>query len=142
MAKVVYNDLIPFQGYKALTFIPFIFARKKFKPLDDVTLNHESIHLSQQFEVLIVAIALVLMLVFSLDLSWWWMLTTLIVYYGWYGIEYVIRLFIYGNHKEAYRNISFEQEAYMFEKDFNYLRKERNPFAWVKYLTRKTYKRQ
>ena len=140
MAKVIYNNIIPFSGYKAITILPFVFARKKFKPLDDVTINHEGVHIMQQLEVLVTAFFAIAMVVLSLDWSLWWLLLSLCVYYIWYGIEYFIRLCIYGNGKEAYRNISFEQEAFMNEKDFNYLI-ERNAFAWVKYITKKTYRR-
>ncbi|WP_338152382.1 hypothetical protein [Psychroserpens jangbogonensis] len=60
--------------------------------------NHEKIHLRQQLELLI------------------------IVFYLWYSIEFLIRLLVYGNWKKAYKNISFEREAYVNEKDPNYLK--------------------
>jgi hypothetical protein len=40
----------------------------------------------------------------------------------------------------AYRDISFEQEAYYHEEDMEYL-KNRKHHAWIKYLF-KTYKRK
>lgn len=141
MAKVIYNNLIPFKGYRAMAFWPVIFARKAAKYLQGYVKNHESIHLRQQLEVLIVSIALLLMLVLSLDLSWWWMAASPFVYYVWYVTEYLVRLCIYRNHWEAYRNISAEQEAFLFQMDFNYLPNDRRPFAWLKYITSKTYRR-
>ena len=51
-------------------------------------------------------------------------------FYLWYIVEYLIRLLGKG---DAYRNISFEQEAYSNEKDMNYL-KNRKHFSWFKYL--------
>ena len=45
--------------------------------------------------------------------------------------EYIIKLFIHG--KDAYRNLSFEREAYGNENDFEYL-KNRKPYSWIKYL--------
>lgn len=45
--KIIYNSLIPFRGYKAMMLFGVIFARKKFKPLSAVTVNHESIHAAQ-----------------------------------------------------------------------------------------------
>ena len=141
MAKLIYNNIIPFQGYQAMTFFPFIFARKRFRPLSDVIINHESIRLNQQFEMLVVSAIICLALVLYFDLFWLWMILPLCVYYLWYCIEYVIRLFLYGNRKEAYHNIATEQEAFQNESDFNYLAKDRKPFAWVKYLGRKTYRR-
>ena len=141
MAKVIYNDIIPWKGNKLITIWPFIFARKGVK-LTDEDRNHESIHLHQQFEMLVVSAIICLALVLYFDLSWLWMILPLCVYFLWYCIEYVIRLFLYGNHKEAYHNIATEQEAYQNESDFNYLAKDRRPFAWVKYLGRKTYQRK
>lgn len=140
MAKVIYNNIIPFKGFKAITILPWVFARKKFEPLDDVTLNHEGIHIRQQLEVLIVAAAV--MTIFCLIvLSWWWMFLSLGAYYILYCTEYFIKLCAYGRGHEAYKNISFEQEAFLNERNFNYLSDERKAFAWMKYLTRKTYRR-
>lgn len=140
MAKVIYNNIIPFSGFKAITIFPFVFARKKFEPLDDKTLNHESIYLSQQLEVM--AVAAVLMIALCLTcLSWWWMCAAPFAYYAWYCLEYVIRLFAYGRGHEAYHNICFEQEAFLNEDDFNYLPEDRRAFAWIRYLFRKSFNR-
>ena len=35
-----------------------------------------------------------------------------IFFYLWYAVEYLIRLIIYRNTKLAYKNVSFEREAY------------------------------
>lgn len=140
MAKVIYNNYIPFQGFKAITIWPLVFARKKFRPLDDVTINHEGIHLIQQLEVIILSLLVLAIIVLSLHLSLLWLLLSLASYYILYCLEYVIRLCAYGRGHEAYRNISFEQEAFLNEKDFNYLI-ERKAFAWVKHITKKTYRR-
>ena len=40
---------------------------------------------------------------------------------------------IYWNFDEAYRNVSFEQEAYDYQHSEEYLGKRKH-FAWVKYL--------
>ena len=42
-----------------------------------------------------------------------------VFFYLWYLIEWLIRLCMKGN---AYRNISFEREAYANDKDMEYLR--------------------
>ena len=49
--KVIYNNIIPFKGYKAITLWPFIFARK---PLNEIDINHEEIHGKQQLELLVI----------------------------------------------------------------------------------------
>jgi len=64
---------------------------------DIVFLNHESIHLRQQAELLIV------------------------FFYLWYGFEFLFRWIQFKNRHKAYRNISFEREAYHYENDCNYL---------------------
>ena len=53
-------------------------------------------------------------------------------FYVWYVVEWIVRLFGSGN---AYRNISFEQEAYDNEGDLQYL-STRKPYCWTKYLKR------
>lgn len=112
--RVIYNKYIPLPGYKAITFWPFVFVRENAKTrygvVDD---NHEHIHGEQQKELPV-------------------------VFFLWYVVEWLIRLLIYRNQKEAYRNISFEQEAFVHQADWPYLRKRKH-YAWVKYLTQKTY---
>ena len=49
--KIIYNKILPFKGFKAITIWPFIFARKQ---LNKVDINHEYIHGKQQKELLII----------------------------------------------------------------------------------------
>lgn len=110
----VYNNIIPFKGYKALTFWPFVFIRKGaiYNEVDD---NHECIHGEQQKETLIV------------------------LFYLWYGIEYLIKWAYYRNRHMAYKNVGFEREAYDNQRDIVYV-DTRKSFAWLKYIaTRKSY---
>ena len=111
--KIIYNNIIPFKGYKCINLFGILFARKGVR-IDDRTINHESIHTAQQKELLY------------------------IIFYILYLVEYVIKSIILFCH--AYRDISFEQEAYYYEKDMDYL-KNRKHYAWIKYLF-KTYKRK
>ena len=89
---------------------PFgIYLKKKYLT-DAKTIRHESIHWKQQMEMLI------------------------IFFYLWYLIEWIIRLIT--NFGDAYRNLSFEREAYGNESNVNYL-SERKHYSWVKYLFKK-----
>lgn len=135
---VIYNDIIPFKGYDSMVFFPFIFAR--VKPLDSVVLNHEKVHLCQQLEVLVASLLVILVLVIAFGVSFWWLFAAFAVYYLFYGIEYGVRFLMYRDRKEAYKNISFEQEAYANDGDLDYL-KGRGLFAWVEFLTTKTYRK-
>ena len=133
---VIYNKIIPFKGYDAITLFPFIFARKK--PLSLVALNHEVIHLYQQFCVFVSSLFVVFVLIVLFELSFWWLFSAFTVFYVLYGLEYCVRYLLYRNHKEAYKNISFEQEAYLHDKDLGYPSRM-NPFSWLKYLFEKSY---
>jgi len=140
MANIIYNNIIPFKGSKAITIWPLTFARKSSKPLKDYEENHEDIHLRQQLEVLIAAFVIDFILVMFLDLSLWWLLASLLVYYILYGIEWLIRLIIYRDVHMAYRNISTEQEAYVHQRDIDYLN-HRRVFSWVKFIGQTTYRK-
>lgn len=48
----IYNNLIPFKGFKAITLWPFIFIRGI--ECSQVCINHENIHGRQQLELLII----------------------------------------------------------------------------------------
>jgi hypothetical protein len=105
----IYNSLIPLKGFEAMNIAGFIFARKEYRPLSEKTIRHEKIHGRQTFEMIIV---------------FFWL---------WYGIEWIVRWVQYRDADKAYRNISFEREAFKNEKNENYLN-ERKPFGWIKYL--------
>ena len=107
--KVIYNNIIPFRGFTAINLFGFIFARKEYEPLAKRTLNHEAIHTEQMKEMLYV------------------------FFYLWYVIEWLVRLVQYRNARMAYRNISFEREAYMNQGNMGYLQ-GRGRYAWWKYL--------
>ncbi|WP_299777408.1 hypothetical protein [uncultured Formosa sp.] len=92
-----------------ITLYPFVFLRDSALKSDRVLINHERIHLKQQLELLVLP------------------------FYTWYGIEFLVRLIQYKDRHTAYRNISFEREAYAKEKDLNYL-KLRSWFSFLKYL--------
>ena len=104
----IHNDYIPFRGYKAMTLLCFIFVRRGFE-LSDEDIRHELIHWEQQSEMLILP------------------------FFLWYLIEFIVNLFKYNDWSKAYRNISFEREAYDFEKKKYYL-EWRKRFAWFNYL--------
>jgi hypothetical protein len=54
-------------------------------------------------------------------------------FFVWYFVEYAVRLLQYKNANLAYRNISFEREAYANELDLDYI-KGRRFFRFLSYL--------
>jgi hypothetical protein len=101
--KVIYNNLIPFKGFCAINLFGVIFARKDCI-VGTYTLNHEKIHTAQMREL------------------------GYVPFYILYFIEWVIRLAI--SPKTAYRNISFEREAYIHKFDTSYLDRRRRFAQW------------
>ena len=77
--------------------------------IDRYVINHERIHTAQMFELLLVPFYII------------------------YLLEWFIRLMQYRNWYEAYRNISFEREAYANGDNLSYLPRRKH-FAWRNYL--------
>lgn len=100
--------LVP-KGYIGITIFPFMFLKYKALKGNTILINHEKIHLKQQLELLIIPFFII------------------------YSFEFLIRLIQYKNWHLAYRNISFEREAYRNEKDLNYL-KSRPLFNFVNFI--------
>lgn len=97
------------RGYLGITIFPFMFLKYKALKGNTVLINHEKIHLRQQMELLIIPFFII------------------------YTFEFLLRLIQYRNWNLAYRNISFEREAYKNEKDLDYL-KSRPLFNVVNYF--------
>ena len=104
--KIIRNNIIPFPGFAAMNLFGILFVRKGARVTDRM-IRHEGIHTAQMKEMLYV------------------------FFYLWYILEWAVRLFMKGN---AYRNISFEREAYGNENNPLYLEEERKPYGWVGYL--------
>lgn len=98
------------KGYSGLTIFPFVFLKYSHLKTDKILMNHEHIHLRQQLEMIIV------------------------LFYLFYAVEFVIRLCQYKNWYKAYKNISFEREAYHNESNMDYL-EQRSFWSFLKYLS-------
>lgn len=97
------------KNYVGLCIWPFIILKNKALRKDKVLMNHERIHLKQQQELLVLP------------------------FYILYTLEWGVRSLICLNTYKAYKNISFEKEAYENEKNLDYC-KNRRPFRFIKYL--------
>jgi hypothetical protein len=105
---VVSKYMVP-KGYLGLTLYPFIILKYRELKGNAVLVNHERIHLKQQKELLVIG------------------------FYIWYVLEFLIRLWQCNSWEIAYRNITFEREAYYNETDSNYIR-HRGFWSFLKYL--------
>lgn len=90
----------------AIALWPFVFIKDEG---NEVTINHEKIHLRQQVELLVVG------------------------FYILYGF-YWLKSFVKNRDKDqAYYDIPFEKEAYTMQKDMTYL-DNRSRYAWLNFL--------
>lgn len=104
---LIFKYLFP-GNYVGLSLWPVIFLKDSQYKNDEILLNHERIHLRQQLELGIV------------------------LFYLWYLTEWLLLVCRYRNARLAYRNISFEKEAYANEGDLRYL-KERKAWNFLRY---------
>ncbi|MFE3847955.1 hypothetical protein ACFX5D_08265 [Flavobacterium sp. LB3P45] len=111
MFLIVTKYLIP-KGYRGLAVFPFVFIKYKVDKENLFFINHEKIHIRQQLELLVFP------------------------FFIWYFLEYLVRFIQYKNADLAYRNISFEREAYANELNLSYLRK-RSFLRFLDYLAKK-----
>ena len=91
----------PFLQVDGMALFPFILVKKSSFKHDVVLIRHETIHLKQAAELLVLP------------------------FYILYLLNYVLNRFKYKTHHQAYMNIVFEQEAYRHEHDNTYLRNRR-----------------
>lgn len=108
MFVIVSRFLIP-KGFRGITLFPFIIVSERELKRNAVMIHHEKIHIRQQLELLVVP------------------------FFAWYGIEFLFRWIQFKNRKMAYRNISFEREAYANEKDLRYLQ-QRSFWNFLKFI--------
>jgi hypothetical protein len=108
MFLIVSKYLIP-KGYRGMAVFPIVFVKHQLDKENLGFVNHERIHLRQQLELLFIP------------------------FFIWYFIEFILRLIQYKNKDLAYRNISFEREAYANEKDLDYL-KNRSFWKFLKWI--------
>lgn len=107
---IVRCGFFPPKGFKAINLFGVVIERKGTL-MYDWNYHHEIIHTVQMREMLYV------------------------FFYLWYGVEFLVRLAQYRKWLTAYKNVSFEREAYDRQKDYGYLDVRRR-WAWMRYLGR------
>lgn len=108
--KIIENRILPPKNYLAINLFGILFVRRGNAHLIDVyDLNHEHIHTRQMKEMLY------------------------IFFYMWYIAEWLVRLLRYFSPMEAYRNISFEREAYQNQHNLNYVNTKKF-YSFIRYL--------
>lgn len=121
---VIRNPFIPFPGYKAINLFGILFTKPK-AVLNELTINHESIH-SRQYKEVTLLLAIIWIFVFR----WFSILIIPFGFYIWYVVEFIIRWAVIRNWDDAYRNIGFEKEAYVWQG----IPEGRKMFGWIRYV--------
>lgn len=105
--KIIRNSLIPIGNrFAAINILGMLFVKGDII-ITEHLINHERIHSAQMRELLYIP------------------------FYILYVAEWLILLFRYcGNFQKAYRNISFEREAYLNERNLHYLRTRKRFAQW------------
>lgn len=93
--------------------LPLIVVRDEEVLDKEKTINHEKIHIKQ-----------------SLWLG-------VVLFMPLYLLNFLVNLLVYRNAEKAYYNVCFEREAYDNDQNLDYL-ETRKPYAWVKYVLKKT----
>lgn len=109
--KIIKNTLIPFKGYLAINLFGVLFVRKElYSKLKLRDVNHEQIHTEQMKELLYIGFYII------------------------YLLEWLYRVLFTKDrfsHK-AYKNISFEREAYNNQDNLDYIETRISYAQWKK----------
>lgn len=103
--KIISNRYIPFGKYTAINLFGIMFVREGVKVTRRLV-NHESIHTAQMRELLYLPFYII------------------------YTLEWAVRLMVTLNPRRAYRDISFEREAYDNDARQGYLARRRHFAQW------------
>lgn len=136
--SIVAKILLILSTCHTITLGPFVFSKKPKNRISQEVVNHECLHAQQWNETAILTGIFLLSAVIVFHIHPAWMFMAGAAYYIWYVVEYLLKLIIYRNKDSAYRNISFEQEAYLNQSDSNYL-ENRGYFSWIRLIFKKHF---
>ena len=108
--KIIKNKLIPFGNFLATNLFGYVFTKIDLKEWQK---RHEEIHSEQMKEMLYIP------------------------FYIWYTLEFLIKLLYYLNWNKAYKAVSFEREAYLYQ-NWTYYISYRKKYAWIQFIFRKS----
>lgn len=138
MKKIRYNSIIArnflWKDYNTITLAAWVCTKCMSKEeMPQSTRNHECTHARQWVECMLASGVIIWVFVLFANISAWWFVLSFLMFYILYVLEYLIKLILYRNFSKAYKNISFEREAYECQFDNNYL-ENGDYFEWVKYI--------
>lgn len=134
---ILKNSFIPFGNYKYFNFFSILFTKDSDK-ITDKEKNHERIHNRQILELSIIGVLVLFFVCIFTSISLFYSILGIFLFYIWYVIETLLILPFHRKLHDAYHDISLEEEAYLNDDNFEYL-KNRKWFNWLKYIKPKSY---
>lgn len=129
-------------NFKTIMLFGVIFT--EHESLDEYVKTHEQTHVRQYNDCATVGACLALFwmfILFSMGVQSWWMLLLLLIpvllFYIWYGIEFLVRWIITRDREQAYEDISFERHARWISETWDLPCKDQNhyvSFGWLDFM--------
>lgn len=144
MKKVFYESWIAeyllLPSFSTITLFAWIFTKFSKERMKKSTIKHEFAHVRQWSELTISSGVLIWIGMLFFNYSAWWFVLSPFIFYLWYLIEFAIKgIYSFSTKKDydPYKELSFEREARLAEKDGDYLENSYY-FAWFKFIVVKT----
>lgn len=164
--KIIHNKFIPFKGFGLMNILDLVFSRRPEEEISITSKRHEKTHTYQQYELLMIALVVSLVLC-NIYASWWYLLGVIFVPFAIYAFAFCAELVrppyhnakkcfagktLWGKIKaiptwlgkiwmDAYRDNCFEREAYANESNADY-HIYRRWCGWAWYIIPKQYRRE
>lgn len=134
---IIKNKIIPFGDYDCINLFGILFTKKD---LTEKEINHENIHTIQLLELIPIGAVIIFIFQLLFDFSSWWYCCSILTFYSLYGAEYIIIRLFHLTQEDAYRDVSFEEEAYNNDDNLMYI-KHRKFYSNFKYIKLKSNKK-
>lgn len=127
--KIIRTKLLRLIGKKMIT-LPWGIYAAPMALVSEEDLAHELTHVAQYREITFTCLILTLPVAF---IALWVLLIPFVVFYLWFGIEWLVHFIRLKDPHLAYRRICFEREAYENQNDLDYL-ESRSWFKFIQFL--------
>ena len=157
--KIIHNNFLPLPGFGLMNILGLVFSRKPENEITLVSKRHEQTHTLQQYELLMIA-SIVSLVLCNIYASWWYLLGVIAIPFAVYIAGFLLEMVIPPYHNlsfdfrkgegliiklqkiwavfvkiwmDAYADNCFEREAYMNDHNRNYLA-TRKLCGWLWYI--------
>lgn len=140
--RVIYEcKHFPPNGFASIMLCGFVFTKKTEEEYSGRMKYHEGFHIKQYNDCfgLGLAIAIILMFIlFAFNVTSLWMIALiaipLLLFYAWYGANFLLQFIRYRDFHFAYRQIIFERQAYSLQNEWSWPCEERTKYTSFSFL--------